>query len=359
MTEYIKFRHVPSLDGLRAVAVLMVMIYHLDFILPGYHHVIKGLFTGVDVFFVLSGFLITSILVKEYEETGNINLKNFFLRRTFRLVPALWFFLICLAMFGSYLLPTDEATTTLDKYNFLFAAGYLMNWYAVIFEGFTGNLNHTWSLAIEEQFYILWSIILFKLFAENKSRKQIFNVTLAITFVLIIWRAVRVSAGTDSRILYYSTESRIDALLIGCLAAFIYAWQIIPKVFFKSRIFSLISVAALIVAGVIIFSFSHQDVELYYLPLSLFSSAIGIFILWLVARQSSFIHSVLELKVLRWIGQISYGLYLWHFLMFEFTRKTFEDVFIKILIGFILAFIAATLSFYLIEKPFLNLKNKF
>ena len=105
----VAFTHIKALDGLRAVAVLIVMFHHLDLLIPEKKEFFKAGYLGVDVFFVLSGFLITSVLIKEQSKSENINLKNFFLRRTLRLIPAYWFFLAVLYVFGNYLLVPDSA----------------------------------------------------------------------------------------------------------------------------------------------------------------------------------------------------------------------------------------------------------
>ena len=360
-TEFkaVEFKHIPALDGLRGIAVLMVLFFHLIHLSPELYLFAQGGFLGVDVFFVLSGFLITSILIKEYENDGQINLKNFYLRRSFRLVPAFWTFLICLYYFGDYLLPDDQAKLIHSYHNLFFAFTYLMNWHNVIGNGLTGNLNHTWSLAIEEQFYIIWSLVLFKCFAKRLTRRQIFLWTGGVILGLIVWRFWRAANGTNPIILYYSTETRIDALLIGCLAAMIYSWRLLPEKFYASRQFDFLALLSLLTALFTAFSFSHTEAFLYYGFLSIFAAAVAVIILWLVTRTKSIPNTLLEIKPLRWLGQISYGLYLWHYVFFEFGKKNFQSLTVQIIAGIGLSIIVSTASFYLIEKPFLKFKNKF
>jgi len=204
---------------MRAVAILVVMIYHLEWLMPQLHPYVKGGFLGVDIFFVLSGFLITSILLSEREKTGTIGLKNFYIRRCLRLIPAFWLFLIGIYFFGSYLLPRFQASLVYGRNDFLYALTYSMNWFSATNPGYDSNLNHSWSLAIEEQFYIIWSLVLFKAFSEKWKHRQIFFLTLGLIPLLCMSRAVRASFGTDTRVLYYSTDTRIDSLLIGCAAS--------------------------------------------------------------------------------------------------------------------------------------------
>lgn len=357
--EAVSFRYIPALDGLRGIAILTVMIYHLEGLIPALHPYVKGGFLGVDIFFVLSGFLITSILLKEYEKEGQISLKNFYLRRFFRLAPAFWTFLLALYFLGNVILPDRQAEAIYNNNNFFFAFSYLMNWHSATNDGLSGNLNHAWSLAIEEQFYILWSLILYKAFDEKRERKQIFAFTSATVLILIVLRAVRALNGVDTNVLYYSTDTRIDALLIGCVAAMIHTWRLLPQKLYSNRLFSVAVLMSAATALLVLFTFSHEDKFLYCGPLSIFSMSVGLTILWLTTRQKSIVKKLLELRFLRWVGQISYGLYLWHYAFYEFGRKTFDAVPIQISVGLCLAFAVSAVSFYLIEKPFLKIKEKF
>ncbi len=351
------FRHFPVLDGLRGIAVLIVIVYHLEWLIPSLHPFVKGGFLGVDIFFVLSGFLITSILIKEHGQTNSIDLKAFYIRRCLRLIPAFWLFLIVLYLFGNQLLTLTQAKIIFGDENFLFAFFYLMNWHSA--SGIAGgNLNHTWSLAIEEQFYIIWSLALFKAFAESRSRKQIVTGTCIFVAILISQRGIRAFLGADIDILYYSTDTRIDALLIGCIASMVFSWQLVSPDFFRSRAFARITYIALIAAVSILMVFSHEDSLLYCGPISIFSASIATLILWFVTRQDTFVHKILEFQPLKWTGQISYGLYLWHYVFFEFAKKTFVPGYTQVFMGLLLGFTAASLSFYLLEKPILSIKNK-
>lgn len=354
----VHFNHLPVLDGLRGFAVLVVMIYHLEYLFPSLNMFVRGGFLGVDIFFVLSGFLITSILIKEQSLFGQINLKNFFLRRIFRLVPAFWAFLFILYFFGNFLLPSAQAGVIYDNNNFGFSFLYLMNWHRAYGDGITGNLNHTWSLAIEEQFYIVWSLILFALFAAKKSRVRIAGFTVATVLVLISWRLFRALNGEEIHVLYYSTETRIDALLIGCVGAMVYGWKLIPQSFYKSRKFRITAFWAFIAAFMILFAVSHEDASLFYGLLSAFSVSVSIIIIWLITNEG-LLKRILEVSVLRWVGKISYALYLWHYLCYEFAKKSFDSIPLEMVFGISLAVSISIASYILIEKPFLKLKNRY
>ncbi len=354
--ETADFRHFPALDGIRGVAVLCVMFYHLEYLAPGLRMIVKGGFLGVDVFFVLSGFLITSILIKEREEKGCISLGGFYLRRTLRLVPAFWLFLLVLYLAGETLLPRAEAALIYSENNFLFSFIYLMNWHRA-FGAETGNLNHTWSLAIEEQFYVIWSLILYWAFSGRWTRRQLAAGTAFLILVLILQRAIRTMAGTSIDVLYYSTDTRIDAILIGCLTSMIYCWKLFPNRLWVGAAFDRLFMAAVITAVSIFVLFGYEDRFLYYGPISLFSISIAVAILWVITREKSIIHSCLEYHSLRWLGKISYGLYLWHFMFYEFAKSQFEDNLARIFVGMGLSIGVSALSFYLVESPLLGLKN--
>ncbi|MFT3745769.1 MAG: acyltransferase [Pyrinomonadaceae bacterium] len=356
IAQKIEFEHMPVLDGLRGIAVLLVIWHHLDLLLPGIRLYVPGGFLGVDVFFVLSGFLITSILLKEFDRHDRISLSNFYIRRTLRLVPGLWLFLVTLFVFGGSLLPEREAVTIYSYNNFVYAATYLMNWHRVA-GAEAGNLNHTWSLAIEEQFYIIWSLILV-IVLPRLTKRAVAIGTASIVALLIAQRAIRTAVGADADVLYYSTDTRIDALLIGCVASMAYCWRLLPPEW-TGAILDRLCLATLIIGAASLFLFDHQSSGLFYGGISVFSISIAVLILWLVTRSGSGIHRVLELSPLRWLGNISYGLYLWHYVCFEFARMTFDSAFVQVLAAFSMSLGISAISFYFLEKPLLSLKSRF
>jgi peptidoglycan/LPS O-acetylase OafA/YrhL len=352
------FKYFPSLEGLRGIAVLVVMFHHMETRIFSVCDKFRGGFLGVDTFFVLSGFLITSILLSEREKTGKISLKNFYLRRGVRLVPAFWVYLLVVYFAGEYFLTKENFLLTTDSYNYISAIAYLTNWYNITGTP-TALLSHIWSLAVEEQFYIIWSSVLYLAYKEKKNNRQILKFTLGLIGVLIIIRAGRAFAGTEFEVLYFSTDSRMDGLLIGCVTAFVFKWKLISEEFYKTKNFSHYATLCLCLSVMIFLVFAREDLALYYGGFSIFSLCVAVMILWLVKRSGTFVHRILEFRPLIWIGQVSYGLYLWHNVMFDFSRKTFVSAEAKILFGFALTFIVCAASFYLIEKPFLKIKHKF
>ncbi len=357
--SFVAFRHTPALDGVRGIAIIVVMIFHLEWIINAIGPYVKGGFLGVDIFFVLSGFLITSILLVEYERTSMLSLKNFYVRRSLRLMPALWLFIICFYIFGPHMLPGFNEKVQEGPYDFVYALTYTMNWVSATDSVTNLNLNHTWSLSIEEQFYILWSLILFKSFSEKRSRKTIFFLTVGLIMALGISRAVRAALGSNTRILYYSTDTRIDSLLVGCATSMIFIWGLIPQKRLKTIWFKVLLWVSIIASVICVATFSHVDVALFIYGLPVFTLSNAVIIYWLVTTEGTLLHKLLENRFLGWIGKISYGLYLWHFFLYDYAKNTFADRFTQVFVGITMAFTISALSYYLLEQPFLRLKHLF
>ncbi len=196
-------RYEPSLDGMRAVAVTCVVAFHATHWLPG------G-WAGVDVFFVLSGFLITSLLAQEIEASGSIDLGSFYLRRALRLVPALTVMLLA-SLAVAVLLPSR----TLEDVRAIGLAGtYLMNWNRAFALFPQAWLGHTWSLAMEEQFYLLWPAILLLI----RARRPVTLIS-ALVVLVTVWRLVLVLSGAPAERTYNGFDTHADGLLIGSALA--------------------------------------------------------------------------------------------------------------------------------------------
>lgn len=214
-----KTNYMPGLDGLRALAVLAVIAFHLN--LP----FATGGFIGVTVFFVLSGYLITDLLLFEWKNTKKINLKNFWIKRAKRLFPAILLLIISLFIFVSIFRPDLLTKLRQDSIPGLF---YYSNWYSIFkntsyFDTFDVSLlNHFWSLSVEEQFYIVWPLIIF--FALNlfKNKKLIFRLVLVLAGLSAILMVFMFTPGQDPSRVYYGTDTRAFSLLIGAALAFVW-----------------------------------------------------------------------------------------------------------------------------------------
>jgi len=165
--------------------------------------------------------------------------------------------------------------------------------------------------------------------------------------------------GTDTRILYYSTDTRIDSLLIGCAASMLFVWKMLPVDLARRAWFKVLVLASVVASLLVLFSFSHENAGLYIIGLPVFTTAVAVMIYWLACRENTVIHKLLSNNALRWIGNISYSLYLWHYLMYEYAKKEFATPGSEVFVGVVLAFSIAAASYHLVEKPFLRLKFRF
>jgi peptidoglycan/LPS O-acetylase OafA/YrhL len=276
-------------------------------------------------------------------------------------MPAYWLHLLILFVFAYQLFSKTQADQLHSNQNFLYAFFYLSNWQRAM-EGsdVTGLLSHTWSLAIEEQFYLLWAAILF-LMLRHMKRKTIVLTTAVIIVLTALIRAFQWEGKSSVDFLYNAFNSRMDSLLVGCLVGQIIAWRMLPDFVIKSRHFDLLSITSLLTAVIIIFNLpdSYYSAFLYLGGLTIFSLAIGILIIWLVKNSDSRIHRILETRLMVWIGKTSYGLYLWHSATIAFVHLFPWPPIFKLLVAGCLTLTITAVSYYLLEQPFLKLKKRF
>jgi len=291
----------PGLDGLRAFAVLGVMAYHE----PNLE--LAGGFLGVDLFFVLSGFLITGLLLDEHRRSGTVSLRSFWNRRGRRLLPALAAFLAVVLLVTTLI--GDVAQRRDLPSGLLSAIFYVSNWNLIAhhqsyFDQFSSlsPLRHLWSLAIEEQFYLIWPLVVIA--CLTRSRKLLIAVTAVAATLSIGLMAFLLGSGDPSRS-YYGTDTRAFSLLIGALGA-LFAWHLRPtgrKTFFAGV------VGLLALAGAFLF-IHDSDRWMYRGGFVVFALvALGVIIL---ASGDTIVSKAMSHPVLRRIGFLSYALYLWH-----------------------------------------------
>jgi peptidoglycan/LPS O-acetylase OafA/YrhL len=342
--------YVPALDGMRGFAVFAVMLFHAN--MP----FMKGGFIGVDVFFVLSGFLITSLLIREFNRQQRIDLRNFYLRRVLRLGPALVLFLVSFASISALVLDADKGRSNLV--DTLIALFYFSNW-AWAFQIHPPNfLAHTWSLSIEEQFYILWPILLIALLRFIRSHKNIIKVIILLAVSTCLIRVFLAVTGSSIDRLYNGLDTRADALLVGCMLGVLLSSNIINE-YYRSRLekllkfFAPLSAMGLILLGVFM---RWQDIYFYCWWLSVVEVLSGIVILDTFVSQESVVKDILSLKLFIWIGSISYGLYLWHFPIYKAMRLLGFHRLGILTIGTGFTLLVASLSYYFLERPVVKLK---
>ena len=313
----------PALDGVRAVAVLGVIFYHF-----GYGWA-KGGFLGVDVFFVLSGYLITSILINGMEG-GGIRLGAFWARRARRLLPAVLVLCLVVALAVHFL--RSEAEWGALRLDLFWTIFYGMNWHLIAtdqnyFAQYLGvsPLRHAWSLAIEEQFYVIWPLLLVLLAALRLKRRMLVAVVAAGAIVSVVSLATLFDPSNPSRA-YYDTFGRAHELLVGALLAFALMWRSSVK---ADRGWKADAVAggALVTIGVA-FALTADSWSGYYFGGSLGFSLVVAGLLWAIETHPlGWSGKALSLKPVAWLGQISYGLYLWHWPVILFAPSILVVIF--------------------------------
>jgi peptidoglycan/LPS O-acetylase OafA/YrhL len=349
--------HIAALDGLRGIAILSVMLFHATLSWPGGPRPSGG-FLGVDIFFVLSGFLITNLLLKEWQHSGSMALRAFYARRALRLLPALFALMATIL-----LLPGVFYSAERPWRDALIAAAYATNWVRA-FGGDIRFFAHTWSLTIEEQFYVIWPLLLLALLKLRVRRREIlFLVVLGIAVPAVLRVALWHGPMSVKR-LYYGFDTRFDSLLLGCLVALIASWDLIPRNRRSLIIIRLAATASAVVLAVLIASATEESQLTYFGLGAVACTSVAVLLVHVLYCPSRLSELMLGNRPLVWVGRISYGLYLWHdpifFGMLNPTRMAKIGVSGFPLLGvrFAAAFVAATVSFYLIERPFLRIKER-
>jgi peptidoglycan/LPS O-acetylase OafA/YrhL len=308
--------YLPGLDGLRALAVLSVLLFH------GRASWLPGGFLGVDVFFVISGFIITRLLLNEWQTTGRINLGSFWWRRARRLLPAVFLLLVTVLVYYVFFVE-DEVTSV--RGDSLAALAYVTNWRFIIdqqsyFETFMrpSAFRHLWSLAVEEQFYLLWPLLLAGALALFKRRWVVAALVVVGSVASTALMAYLYSPGDDVSRVYYGTDTRAGGLLIGVAIAFLVAGVTTQRSKF-ARLYSLPARVALdLGAGLALatlvgamFLLEESSTFLYQGGLAGVALVTAVVIL-ATSNPRTVTSRVLGVRPLCWLGERSYGIYLWH-----------------------------------------------
>lgn len=343
LNNIIKYR--DDIDGLRAIAVLSVILFHIN---PTW---ISGGFLGVDIFFVISGYLITLILAKEVKQTHKIDIVNFYKRRIKRIVPALLFVMIPTFIVGFLLFTPDNLLGLAKSINWSFFSAANIYFYSSIDTSYfaTGSqelpLLHLWSLGVEEQFYILWPfIVLFILKYVHRIKNQLLIVTLLFVSSLV-WAQIIIDA--NHSFAYYMLFTRAWELLAGAGIALLFHSGFRIKGLYN-ELMAFVGLIAITLSFIYI-SKSDSVPGVAALP-----SIIGTALLILSGiHQKTYIGQVLSLKLLVAVGLVSYSAYLWHWPILAFLRYSLIEIDLTISIFVLFAtFILATISYFFIETPF-------
>jgi peptidoglycan/LPS O-acetylase OafA/YrhL len=368
--------YIPALDGIRGVAIIVIMGYHSGVFLT------SGGFYSLDMFFTLSGFLITSLLISEWRRTGTIRLGAFWARRARRLLPALLVLLAGVAVYAAFLVPPD--TYTHLRSDGISALFYFANWHFIAINssyfgqtGLSSPLTHTWSLAVEEQFYLVWPLVVLGVFKVWKNTKVLLVVCVAGALASAVEMGILYAAASVDRV-YYGTDTRAQSLLVGAVVAVALslwadhrrggaaagdqgrvhrhlggdpAWA--ARTARGRRWVLAVGLAGVAGCAVLWTTVSYND-ELAFrggFLLAALSTAAVLFSV--VCSQRSVLAVCLSFSPLRHVGRISYGLYLWHYPLVLYldharTGLTGYPLF-AVRVGATL--VIATASFYLVERP--------
>lgn len=361
-----RFAHVPALDGIRGLAVAIVVVYHFA---PS---VLPAGFIGVDVFFVLSGFLITSLALREHQSTENVSASSFYMRRARRLLPAAIVTVVGAVMLAAVLQPesTRGATRGQGIASLLYVANWWMidqrNSYQAAF-GTESPLSHFWSLAVEEQFYVVFPlIVLAGIFIARRRHgrtltfcRWLLGVSVLGALASATLMAVMYDEGADPSRIYLGTDTRVHAIFVGVAGACVW-WMWSKELAKRSSLAVLTVVAVLSTAflGLVCVVSDFRSPWLYRYGFLAISIAALALILAAVAK-SKVITKVFQLRWICILGLVSYSVYLWHWPVRVFVTKSTTpfDGLSLFLVRIALTAVAAVLSYFLIERPFRGVKN--
>jgi len=350
----VKLSYRPEIDGLRAIAVLSAIFYHAQITILGFEP-FKGGYIGVDIFFVISGYLITSLMLKELEINKNFSFIGFYERRCRRILPVLFFIiLVFLPLAWLYLIPpafVDLAKSVL--YAVGFGSNFFFHYSGLEYAGVVGMYKpflHTWSLSVEEQYYIIFPIFLYFTFKYfNKYLFQILTLVLVTSFLFAEWGSKNYISAT-----FYFIHSRMWELLAGSILAYL---EIKKGPRSENKILN----ELLPILGMFFIAFyivSHDD-ENVAPSLRTLIPIIGTCLFIWFSKKETLLGKVMSLKLLVGIGLISYSLYLWHYPIFSFSRITEftqGDISKKLLL-ICFTIVLSIFTYFIIEKPFRD-KNR-
>jgi peptidoglycan/LPS O-acetylase OafA/YrhL len=329
----VRLGHVPALDALRGIAILLVLAVHTADALPG------GVL-GVDLFFVLSGFLITSLLLGEWDRDGRISFRGFYRRRALRLLPALLTMLTVFTVVAAVAVETFSTELTWVLYSLF----YVVNIAAVHEGGIdAAGLQHMWTLAQEEQFYFVWPVVLWATVRAGIRPRVLVGLLAAVGVALLAWRASSWLTGATPGYLFYAPETRSDGLVLGCLAGVAFSYGLVRRVPLR------LATVALVPACFAIATIDLQKPGLASILLPLFCVSATVVLLACVLEHGWWFTRLVDHGWLRGLGKISYGLYLWHLPIY--VAVGWE-------LGLPLTVLVALASYRFVEQPFLRRRHR-
>lgn len=355
--------YVPEFDGLRGLAAVFVVAVHLYMVvIPKQGQLpneIPGTFVFMDFFFVLSGFLITALLLRERTASGSIGLAGFYRRRALRLLPALYVMLAAHWIYASAMGP-PEYPADVQRSTVLRAAFYGLNFQMDnLFSPVARGLTQLWSLGVEEQFYVVWPLVVIVLLpVRRRLRTNLILLGVAIAVVVVhrarLWDP-SMTATTGWLRLYTHTDTRADSLLVGAVLAFLWTRGVVPP----RRVNAIL--ATLAVPGLVWFVFGVELGDSFpYLGGFTLMAVLWAFVVLACVESDWFLLPLLRVRWLRFLGVISYGIYLWHVPAQFAVREHWGDTstLTRVVLSLVLTAVPVALSWNLVEKPFMRLKDR-
>ncbi len=335
-------QRIPSLDGLRAISISLVLFGH---ILAGRNIPYLSEYgfrdlgaLGVRVFFVISGFLITGLLLNEISATGRINFKKFYFRRTLRIFPPFYFFLMVM------LAASLSGLTNIPLESFVSAFTYTKN----LFHPGEGLLGHSWSLSMEEQFYLAWPFVLF-VTGRRRAHGLLWLIIVLCPLARIVGYLYVPTFKENQSWITFGLISNLDSIATGCLLAFMREWLHTWKPYrrvLESALFALLPIFILFAA----LPHHHPKVDF-----TIFTTgqnlAIALCLDWAITNSTGFVGKILNSKPFVWVGVLSYSLYLWQQVFLVPSTNVFP-------LNIIQTFAAALFSYFIIERPSLKLRQR-
>ncbi len=350
LAEGLSQNKIPSLDGLRAVAVLLVICYHLNvpFVPDG---------RGVLTFFVLSGFLITWIMLKESEKYGDVSIRNFYVRRVLRIFPAFYVFLIL--QFAAQLITRGNPSTSAIT-DYLSSFSYISNYRIALTPQLDHSLRHTWALSVEEQFYLLWPCFFV---AFQKDLRRLTYLLIAIIAAVDVYRMVLFfNLHVNEKWLTFAFDCRMDHLLVGCLLAVLLKRGALTRfwTFLTARTWLSIIPFGLIILSIAL-RFHYQLAYKYVVGFVVDPLLTALFLVQVIAMSTTWLWGWLNWRVIRYLGQISYAMFLYHMLANKLVIYLFgqHSLWFHLPAVVMVSALLGAASFHLVERRFLRLKSRF